>query len=97
MLVTENTPCLPTTERGKYRLRAEQEWLALRDLGLPVQIFRLAGIYGSGRGPVAKVLSRYGMVVRHEGRILKIILVTMIAEVCRKRIFHDTSYDCFKI
>jgi nucleoside-diphosphate-sugar epimerase len=57
MLVTENTPCLPTTERGKYRLRAEQEWLALRDLGLPVQIFRLAGIYGSGRGPVAKVLS----------------------------------------
>lgn len=50
--VDENTPLLPGTQRGKYRVQAEAEWAAL---GLPLHIFRLAGIYGPGRGPFAKV------------------------------------------
>ncbi len=54
--VDEASDCTPVTERGKWRLAAEQEWLAYRDeTGLPVHIFRLAGIYGPGRGPLAKV------------------------------------------
>ena len=54
--VNETSECTPTTERGKWRLAAEREWLAYRrETGLPVQIFRLAGIYGPGRGPFAKL------------------------------------------
>ena len=48
--VDETSELLPTTERGKRRLAAEQAWLTLhRTHDLPIHIFRLAGIYGPGR------------------------------------------------
>lgn len=50
--VDENTPLTPGTKRGQQRVLAEQQWQALN---LPLHIFRLAGIYGPGRGPFAKV------------------------------------------
>jgi nucleoside-diphosphate-sugar epimerase len=50
--VDEATPLNPTTQRGAQRVKAEAEW---QTLGLPLHIFRLAGIYGPGRGPFAKV------------------------------------------
>ena len=42
--------------RESLRLAAEREWLDYwHDEGLPVHVLRLAGIYGPGRGPFAKV------------------------------------------
>lgn len=56
--VDESTPLTPSTKRGKLRVLAERQWQALAaDAGLPLHIFRLAGIYGPGRGPFAKVRS----------------------------------------
>lgn len=56
--VDEDTPAEPATRRGKWRKEAEDNWLALTEShGLPVHIFRLAGIYGPGRGAIAKVLN----------------------------------------
>lgn len=51
--VDEDTPLSPSTRRGQWRKEAEAAWLAIPDL--PLHIFRLAGIYGPGRGPFAKV------------------------------------------
>ena len=45
--VTEDSPLTPATERGKSRVAAEAEWAAI--YGLPLHIFRLAGIYGPER------------------------------------------------
>jgi len=54
--VDEDTPLTPATKRGRLRVKAEADWQALAaDCGLPLHIFRLAGIYGPGRGPFAKV------------------------------------------
>ena len=54
--VDENTPVNPTTQRGKYRVKAEKDWVHLANrLGVPLCIFRLAGIYGPGRGPLAQL------------------------------------------
>lgn len=50
--VDEDTPLDPGTKRGAMRVAAEAEW---RATGLPLAIFRLAGIYGPGRGPFAKI------------------------------------------
>ena len=48
--VDEKTECRPVSRRSVMRLIAEQAWLALgRELGLPVAILRLSGIYGPGR------------------------------------------------
>ena len=50
--VDEETPLTPSTDRGRQRVLAEAQWQAT---GLPLHIFRLAGIYGPGRGPFEKV------------------------------------------
>ncbi len=50
--VDETTPLTPSTGRGKMRVAAEAAWA---EMDLPLHIFRLAGIYGVGRGPFSKV------------------------------------------
>ena len=56
--VNEETEPRPTSGRGFNRLKAEKEWFNLYEkYNLPVHIFRLAGIYGPGRGPFSKVKS----------------------------------------
>ena len=52
--VDESTAPKPSSRRGVARVAAERRWAAL---GLPLHVFRLPGIYGPGRGPLAKVRS----------------------------------------
>ena len=48
--VDETSELLPTGERGRRRVAAENAWLGLqKSAGVPVHVFRLAGIYGPGR------------------------------------------------
>lgn len=51
--VDEDTALTPSSARGRARVQAEADWAAID--GLPLHIFRLAGIYGPGRGPFAKL------------------------------------------
>lgn len=54
--VDEDTALTPSTLRGQWRVEAERDWTVLSSsAGLPLHIFRLAGIYGPGRGPFSKV------------------------------------------
>jgi nucleoside-diphosphate-sugar epimerase len=54
--VDEDSALRPTGPRGERRLAAEAGWLELwRDHGLPVHLFRLAGIYGPGRNALETV------------------------------------------
>ncbi|PZO67425.1 MAG: NAD(P)-dependent oxidoreductase [Paracoccus denitrificans] len=56
--VDESATLTPTTPRGDERVRAELSWRTLAEgFGLPLHIFRLAGIYGPGRGPLEKMRS----------------------------------------
>lgn len=48
--VDETEPLRPSHDRAWRRVAAEQRWFDLKRLhGLPVHVFRLAGIYGPGR------------------------------------------------
>lgn len=48
--VDEDTPCRPVSKRSVQRVSAENAWLDFSaQQGVPVQIFRLSGIYGPGR------------------------------------------------
>ena len=48
--VDEETPCRPVSRRSRQRIEAEEAWLAFAvEHDVPVQIFRLSGIYGPGR------------------------------------------------
>lgn len=47
--VTEQSPLNPSSPRSEYRIAAERAWLDLAVEGLPIHVFRLAGIYGPSR------------------------------------------------
>ncbi|MBD8892370.1 SDR family oxidoreductase [Roseibium litorale] len=48
--VDETTPCKPVSKRSVQRVAAEEAWLDFaKEEKLPVQIYRLSGIYGPGR------------------------------------------------
>lgn len=54
--VDEDSDLDATGPRGQARISAEAEWRALASSAdLPLHIFRLAGIYGPGRGPFEKL------------------------------------------
>ena len=76
--VDEGTALTPTTARGAARVRAEAEWTAL---GLPLHIFRLAGIYGPGRGPFEKVRDGSARRILKPGQVFSRIHVEDIAQV----------------
>lgn len=76
--VDESTPLAPTTRRGAARVLAEAEWTAL---GLPLHIFRLAGIYGPGRGPFEKVRDGTARLIIKPGQVFSRIHVDDIANV----------------
>ncbi len=77
--VDEGTPLMPSTERGRQRQRAEAAWAAIP--GLPLHIFRLAGIYGPGRGPFAKVRAGTARRIVKPGQVFSRVHAEDIAQV----------------
>ncbi|GLO77031.1 SDR family oxidoreductase [Sulfitobacter pontiacus] len=76
--VDEDTPLTPSTKRGRARVTAEARWQAISDL--PLHIFRLAGIYGPGRGPFAKVRAGTARRIIKPGQVFSRIHVEDIAQ-----------------
>ncbi len=80
--VDEETPVAPSTRRGEMRAQAEASWQALAAThDLPLHIFRLAGIYGPGRGPFAKVREGKARRIIKPGQVFSRIHVDDIAQV----------------
>ncbi|WP_282603515.1 SDR family oxidoreductase [Paracoccus sp. PARArs4] len=68
--------------RGQARIRAEADWRDLaRENDLPLHIFRLAGIYGPGRGPFAKLRRGSAKRTVKPGQVFSRIHVEDIAQV----------------
>ena len=77
--VDENSPLTPATKRGQARVEAEAAWAAIP--GLPLHIFRLAGIYGPDRGPFAKVRNGTARRIIKQGQVFSRTHVEDIALV----------------
>jgi nucleoside-diphosphate-sugar epimerase len=77
--VDETTALAPTTRRGIARVKAEAAWAAIPNL--PLHIFRLAGIYGPGRGPFAKVRNGTARRIIKKNQIFSRTHVDDIAQV----------------
>ena len=76
--VDENSPLKPNTTRGKLREEAELSW---SKLNINLHIFRLAGIYGPGRGPFSKVRNGTARRIIKPGQMFSRIHVDDIAQV----------------
>lgn len=92
--VDESAPLAPATERGRRRVRAEAAWSSIPDL--PLHIFRLAGIYGPGRGPFSKVRDGSARRIIKPGQVFSRIHVEDIAQVLEASMQHPipgTAYN----
>ena len=80
--VDEDSALAPTGERGRRRVAAERAWLDLyRDSGLPVHLFRLAGIYGPGRNALETVRAGRAKRIDKPGQVFSRIHVEDIAAI----------------
>ena len=80
--VDEASELRPETKRGIERIRAEAAWQNLaRETSLPLHIFRLAGIYGPGRGPFEKVRDGTARRIIKPNQVFSRIHVADIAQV----------------
>jgi nucleoside-diphosphate-sugar epimerase len=82
--VDEHSDLQPTGERGRRRVAAEVGWSRLAHAeGLPLHIFRLAGIYGPGRSALDSLRDGTAKRVIKPGQVFSRIHVADIVEVLR--------------
>ncbi len=74
--VTENDPPNPLQDRSKRRLLCERSWL---ESNLPIQIFRLPGIYGPGRSTFESIFKKNIKVIHKQNQVFSRIHVEDIA------------------
>lgn len=83
------TPTRPVSARSRQRVATEAAWLALGEAsGIPVQIFRLAGIYGPGRSPLQKLRDGTARRLAKPGQVFNRIHVDDIAAVLAAGLDH---------
>ena len=96
--IDEDTPANPGSERSKYRLAAEQAWLALgRTHHLPVHIFRLAGIYGPGRSAIDTLRAGRARRIDKPGQVFNRIHVDDIATVLQASIANPRAGRVYNV
>ena len=74
--VTEKDPLKPMQDRSKRRLMCERSWL---NSNLPIQIFRLPGIYGPGRSTFESIFKNNIKVIHKPNQVFSRIHVADIA------------------
>tara|TARA_B100001778_G_C18489783_1_gene584519 strand:- start:315 stop:1043 length:729 start_codon:yes stop_codon:yes gene_type:complete len=74
--VTENDQPNPCQKRSQRRLNCEKEWI---DSNLPIQIFRLPGIYGPGRSTLEAIKTKKVKIIHKENQVFSRIHVADIA------------------
>ncbi len=83
-VVDETSALVPSGERGRRRVAAEEGWLRLwRERNLPVHRFRLAGIYGPGRSVLDQLRAGTAKRVVRPGQVFSRIHVADIVAVLR--------------
>lgn len=80
--VDESVPPKPNSTRTDARVEAEQAWLRFgQETGVPVHVFRLAGIYGPGRSVFDKLRAGTARRINKDGQVFSRIHVEDIASV----------------
>ena len=80
--VYENSNLKPTTELGKWRLKAEKNWLSFAKLNdLPISILRLSGIYGPNRSTFDRIQDKSFKIIRSPNLLFSRIHIDDITNI----------------
>lgn len=96
--VDEETPLSPSSARGARRVAAEEAWqmLALSH-GLPLHIFRLAGIYGPGRNQLVTLREGKARRIIKPGQVFSRIHVDDVAQALEASMRHPVPGSIFNL
>ena len=84
--VNENSDAKPTSKSGIKRLKAENQWLNFsNENNLPLQIFRLSGIYSLQNNILQRLISGQAKIVKKENHFFSRVHVEDIANL----LFHS--------
>jgi nucleoside-diphosphate-sugar epimerase len=96
--VDETTAPRPNSARTEARVAAEQAWLDFgKETGVPVQIFRLAGIYGPGRSVFDKLKAGTARRINKNGQVFSRIHVEDIASVLEASIARPSAGAVYNV
>ncbi|MDC0205532.1 NAD-dependent epimerase/dehydratase family protein [Pelagibacteraceae bacterium] len=96
--VNESTNLKPTSERGKARLNAENSWLRYnKNFNLPVQIFRLSGIYSLENNIIKRLKMGTLKVVKKTNHYFSRIHVEDIAQILTLSLKKNKPGEIFNI
>ncbi len=96
--VDEATKPKPNSDRTEARVLAERAWLKFgAETGVPVQVFRLAGIYGPGRSVFDKIAAGTARRINKDGQVFSRIHVEDIATVLQSSMARPRSGAIYNV
>lgn len=99
-MVREDDPPTPGSRRGEMRAAAERAWIeAFADTDIPVQVFRIAGIYGpgAGRNTLAALKAGTARVINKPGQVFNRIHVDDIGTVLMASMAHPRAGGVYNV
>ena len=96
--VDEDTPPNPRSKRAVARVKAEAAWQAVcARAGIRLHIFRLAGIYGPGRGPFEKLRAGRAQRIVKPGQVFSRIHYDDIGQALERGIKSNIGTRIFNL
>ena len=96
--VDETSATNPTSLNGKNRLNAEKAWIEIRkNQGLPIQIFRLSGIYSNNFNILKRLKSGEAKIINKKNHFFSRIHVDDIANVLHKSMINFKNGEIYNI
>ena len=96
--VNEESITKPTSSNGIARLEAEKSWLSLKiNKDLPLQIFRLSGIYSKENNILVRLKSENTNLINKQNQFFSRIHIEDIGNVLFKSLSHFKSGEIYNI
>jgi nucleoside-diphosphate-sugar epimerase len=94
-IVDETAPVQSNVRRSQFRIVAEKLWLETTNL--PIHLFRIAGIYGPGRGTITKIRSGTASRIHIPGRMFNRIHVDDIVNILQASAAHPNPGGIYNV
>jgi nucleoside-diphosphate-sugar epimerase len=96
--IDESTPLKPTADRAKRRADAEQQVKSFcQGKNIPLVILRVAGIYGPGKIPVARIKSGAPIVNQHDSPYTNRIHAVDLVNICEQALLNTKITGTYNV
>ncbi len=96
--VDEKSKTSPSTQKGKNRLLAENQWLSFsKDLNFPIHIFRIAGIYGPNRNIIKRIHENKVLDMGSSSQFISRIHIDDLTNILKASMFKPNPFSIYNV